>query len=111
MSRILETIEYCAKEFYPPVKCGEDWCEIWDKTTDEYIDIGVGSAFNAMVLAMKQLHHTGIVSIVHRRECVDVMEGTYREHYRDYTYDTLTGIVACINKHSSYRVPGERDHA
>ena len=87
---------------FKPAVPGEDYIELVDCETRESVRIACHCIFNCMVLALKDLHHAGEVSIIHNhvRDCeID---------YRDYALDLKSGMVKCIEDNSRYTVPGER---
>ena len=87
---------------FEPAKAGEDYIKLVDCETREDVRIAAHCIFNCMVLALKDLHHTGVVSIIHNH-IPDV-----EIDYRDYELDLKSGMVKCVEDSSRYTVPGER---
>ena len=87
---------------FEPAEFGEEYVKLVDCDTQESVRIASHCVFNCMVLSLKQLKHTGTVSIIHNH-IPDV-----EIDYRDYELDLKSGMVKCVEDNSRYTVPGER---
>lgn len=108
MSKILEKIEKNG-EYFSPKKRYEDYVEIFDDETKEDISMPCHCAFNCVVLALKEMGHTGHISIIHERRIV------FGRDYDDVCYAEYAlqedGFVHQVDRRGSKYVYAEREKA
>ena len=109
MSKILDKI-LKNQEYFSPGGRNEEYVEIWDNETNEYIYMGCHCAFNALVLALKDMHHKGNVAIVHKRDTWSWYDHREEVYYKEYAL-LSDGFVHMVGKNGGYPCYGEREKA
>ena len=109
MSKILEKIEKNG-EYYSPAKRFEDFVEIFDDETKESINMPCHSAFNCVVLALKEMKHKGHISIIHKRDSLIRRDGREEVYYAEYALQN-DGYVHQVARKGCYYIYAEREKA
>lgn len=109
MSKILEKI-VDNRQYFSPASRFEGFVEIFDDETGEGIYMPCHCAFNALVLALKELKHEGHVSIIHKRDTWCWHDHREEVFYTEYAL-LPDGFVHQVDRHPGYSVYGEREKA
>ena len=105
MSNILNRIGVYSNEYYP-VKSRPLMAEICDHETGECTYVPGHCAFPAMVMAIKDCHHRGHVSIVHDRDPLIRADGEEEVYYSEYALGS-DGYVHRVGGHGDYTLYNE----
>lgn len=109
MSKVLNKIME-NEQYFSPVSRYEDFVEVFDDETGESINMPCHCAFNCMVLALKDMHHTGHVSIIHKRDTWSWHDHREEVFYAEYAL-LHDGYVHEVDRHGGYSAYAEREVA
>ncbi len=107
--RILDLVKKY-EEFYAPIGRNEDIVELVDMNTEDTLYMPCHCAFNALVLALKDMQYMGHVKIIHKRDTW-ATGGRYElVYYAEYAL-CEDGYVHEVGRNGGYTCYAEREKA
>lgn len=107
--RILDKVKK-NEEFFAPVGKNEDFVELLDLETGDCVYMPCHSAFNCLVLALKEMSYYGHIRIIHKRDTWAWHDHREEVFYAEYALLT-DGYVHEVDRHGGYSAYAEREVA